>query len=552
MMMLQFGSVPVLIASSAEAASQIMKTQDMGFANKSKSSIPSKLFFGPKDVAFTPYGEYWRNARSVCMLQLLNNKRVQSFSKIREEETSLLLQKIRDSIDNSQVVDLTELEKIQDIGDRACRIVGVFNIGDYMPWLAWVNRFNGLNAKVDKVADEFNAFLEGVIEEHKEKKIDDKEEGAADFVDILLQVQKENKSGFKVELDSIKAIIMDMFAAGTDTTSTLLEWTMNELIKNPKTLRKLRDEVRQVTQGKSDVTEDDLEYMPYLRAVMKESLRLHSPVPLLPREAIKDTKVLGYDVAAGTQVLVCPWAISRDPTIWENPEEFQPERFMDSSVDYKGLHFELIPFGAGRRGCPGITFAKVVNELALARMLFHFELSLPNGAKAEDLDVDEASGITVRRKFPLLVCRSRKLPFMLRFKHDTTLRIALGNKYSDGKIGKRFKFLLKEAVGLLGAFNVGCYITWLRWVNRFNGSNKRVEIVATEFDQFLQGIVEEHINDIKGGEAEIADFVDILLEEFQRQDNAGLSIHNHDTVKALILTKHEGSGHRGIHWPGCA
>ncbi|KAK4362538.1 hypothetical protein RND71_017779 [Anisodus tanguticus] len=427
MMMLQFGSVPVLIASSAEAASQIMKTQDMGFANKPKSSIPSKLFFGPKDVAFTPYGEYWRNARSVCMLQLLNNKRVQSFSKIREEETSLLLQKIRDSIDNSQVVDLTELF-VSMTNDVLCRValgrkycdgeegkkfktlvielvelLGVFNIGDYMPWLAWVNRFNGLNAKVDKVADEFNAFLEGVIKEHKEKKIDDKEEGAADFVDILLQVQQENKSGFKVEMDSIKAIIMDMFAAGTDTTSTLLEWTMNELIRNPKTLQKLRDEVRLVTQGKSDVIEDDLEHMPYLRAVIKESLRLHSPVPLLPREAIKDTKVLGYDVAAGTQVLVCPWAISRDPTIWENPEEFQPERFLDSSVDYKGLHFELIPFGAGRRGCPGITFAKVVNELALARMLFHFEFSLPNGAKAEDLDVDEALGITVRRKFPLLV-----------------------------------------------------------------------------------------------------------------------------------------------------
>lgn len=230
MMMLQFGSVPVLIASSAEAASEIMKTQDLSFANKPISTIPSKLFFGPKDVAFTPYGDYWRNARSVCMLQLLNNKRVQSFRKIREEETSLLLQRIRES--PNREVDLTELF-VSMTNDIVCRValgrkycdgeegrkfkslllefvelLGVFNIGDYMPWLAWMNRFNGLNAKVDKVAKEFDAFLEDVIEEHGGNKKSDTEAEGADFVDILLQVHKENKAGFQVEMDAIKAIIM--------------------------------------------------------------------------------------------------------------------------------------------------------------------------------------------------------------------------------------------------------------------------------------------------------------------------------------------------------
>ncbi|KAL1568310.1 unspecific monooxygenase [Salvia divinorum] len=144
--------------------------------------------------------------------------------------------------------------------------------------------------------------------------------------------------------------------------------------------------------------------MPYLKAVIKESLRLHSPIPLLvPRESTKDTKVLGYDVASGTRVLVNAWAISRDPSLWENPEEFCPERFFDTSIDYKGLHFEFIPFGAGRRGCPAVAFAMSVNELAIAKLVHKFNFGLANGGRVEDLDMSETIGIAVHKKFPQLV-----------------------------------------------------------------------------------------------------------------------------------------------------
>ncbi|KAL1568294.1 unspecific monooxygenase [Salvia divinorum] len=144
--------------------------------------------------------------------------------------------------------------------------------------------------------------------------------------------------------------------------------------------------------------------MLYLKAVTKESLRLHSPVPLLvPRELTQDTKVLGYDIASGTQVLINAWAIARDPLLWKKPEQFYPERFLETSINYRGLHFELTPFGAGRRGCPGVTFAIAVHELALAKLVHKFDFKLPNGAKMEELDVSEYSGLTMHKKFPLLV-----------------------------------------------------------------------------------------------------------------------------------------------------
>ncbi|KAD6119530.1 hypothetical protein E3N88_10801 [Mikania micrantha] len=140
--------------------------------------------------------------------------------------------------------------------------------------------------------------------------------------------------------------------------------------------------------------------MPYLKLVIKETLRLHTPLPLLlPRESTQDVKLLGYDISSGTQLLVNAYAIARDPSNWEEPEEFRPERFLNSPIDYKGFHFELIPFGAGRRGCPGIQFAMNVNELVLANLVYKFDLELVG---EEGLDMSEANGITVHKKLPIL------------------------------------------------------------------------------------------------------------------------------------------------------
>ncbi|KAL8457998.1 hypothetical protein ACS0TY_035754 [Phlomoides rotata] len=426
LMLLHFGKVPVLVASSSEAARDIMKNQDLIFSSRPKLSIPDRLEYGSRDIAFAPYGEYWRQVRGICVLHLLCLKRVQSFRRVREEETSLMVEKIRSS---SSIVNLSEL-LVSTMNDIVCRValgrkygedgegrkfkmmleefmvlLGTFNVGDYVPWLAWINKINGLDRKVEKIAKQFDEFMEGVIQEHRERKRDRSgDDLVLDLVDALLELQRENEGSSPVEDDTIKAVVQDMFGAGSDTTSTALEWTIAELIRNPRAMEILKTEVRQVAGHKQEINEQDVEKMAYLKAVIKEGLRLHAPVPLLvPRESTQDTKVLGYEIASGTHVLINTWAIARDPSFWENSEKFIPERFMDTNMDFRGLHFEFTPFGAGRRGCPGIAFALAVNELALAKLVHNFNFALPDGVRGEDLDMSEVYGISARKKHPLLL-----------------------------------------------------------------------------------------------------------------------------------------------------
>ncbi|KAE8657125.1 Cytochrome P450 71A2 [Hibiscus syriacus] len=424
LMLLRFGNCPVLVVSSADAAREIKKTHDLTFINGPKVSATQKLLYDYKDVSTAPYGEYWRQMRSICVLNLLSNKRVQSYRAIREEETVLAMEHIKRSCSSGLPVNLSELfpaitnnvicrialgTKYSEDADRFKKLLndfvellGTTNIGDYLPWLAWVSHVNGFNAKADRVAKEFDEFLDGVIEEHmnrQNKHVNDQK----DFVDVLLEIQRENAVGFPIETTSIKALILDMFAAGTDTTYTVMEWAMTELLRNPKAMKEIQNEVRKVYGGKSSISEDDLHNMHYLKAVIKETLRLHPPIPLLlPRICSKDVKIQGYDIMEGTQVFINAWAIGRDPSSWEKPEEFLPDRFLNSSIDFKGHHFELIPFGSGRRICPGIQLAMQLNEVFLANLVHKFDWSLPGGANDKDLDMTESFGLTIHKSSPLI------------------------------------------------------------------------------------------------------------------------------------------------------
>ncbi|KAM0894232.1 hypothetical protein ACQ4PT_024631 [Festuca glaucescens] len=434
-LLLRLGPVPAVLVSSAAAAEEVMRTRDLAFASRPRSAMAERLLYG-RDVAFAPYGEYWRQARRVCVVHLLSPLRILSFRRVREEEAAALVERVRAAGTGGAVVDLCELLIVYAntvvsraaFGDESARglyddggkgrelrkvfadfaeLLGTAPVGELVPLLGWLDAVRGTEGKIRRTFQALDGVLEKVIDDHRRRRqsrqmVHDGDDHR-DFVDVLLDVNEtDNEAGIRLDTIEIKAIILDMFAAGTDTTSTALEWAIAELIAHPSSMRKLQDDIRAVVgdsslpSASSLVTEDQLDRLSYLKAVVKETLRLHPPIPLLvPREPPNDAEILGYHVPARTRVVINAWAIGRDPASWDRAEEFVPERFLDSAVDYRGQDFELIPFGAGRRGCPGVGFAVPTVEMALASLLYNFDLA---SAAGTSLDMREVNGLSVHLK----------------------------------------------------------------------------------------------------------------------------------------------------------
>ncbi|KAL3378282.1 hypothetical protein AABB24_004287 [Solanum stoloniferum] len=417
MMHLQLGEVSAVIVSSPQVAKEVLKTHDLIFANRPQLLSVQILSNNCPTLSFSPYGANWRQLRKVCVLELLSAKRVQSFESIREEEVENLIEAI--SLIHPQVpIDISEMifSMMNNITARAafgkkCKhkdefikamktiteLSGGFDIPDLFPSLKIFHSLSGVRSALEKVHQNVDKIFEDIIQEHKANKRDMlyKE----DLVDVLLRVQESGDLEIPLSRNTLKSVILEMFIGGTDTSSTVLEWAISEMMKNPQVMEKAQAEVRQVFKGKSKITESEIQKLDYMKLVIKETLRMHPPVPLLlPREAIEKCDIGGYEIPAKTKVIINAWAIGRHPEHWKNAECFEPERFQDSDLDFFGTNLEYIPFGGGRRICPGILFGIANVELPLAKLLFHFDWKLPDGIEASDLDMTETFGATVGRK----------------------------------------------------------------------------------------------------------------------------------------------------------
>ncbi|XP_057950658.1 cytochrome P450 736A117-like [Malania oleifera] len=336
-MLLQLGTVPTLVVSSATLAREIMKTHDTIFSNRPHTSTGRRLVYDCKDVVLGRYDRYWRQMRSICVTHLFSTKRVQSFRAVREEETALVLNEVEKSYYSSSWINLSEVlasltsavmcrvafgrkygegedgRRFKGLLEELGELLGCFNVEDFFPWLAWVNYITGFNARVERVFHEFDNFFDLIVDDHMAHRsgVADgncggrREDYQMDLVDVLLDIQDNSTDGDSLARDNIKAIILDMFAAGTATTYTVLEWAMTELLRSKEVMEEVQKEVRGIAGSKPSINEDDLEGMHYLKAVIKEALRLHPPAPLLiPRESTEDVRIEGYDIMAKTQVLV--------------------------------------------------------------------------------------------------------------------------------------------------------------------------------------------------------------------------------------------------------
>ncbi|CAI0394755.1 unnamed protein product [Linum tenue] len=366
-MHLQLGETSNVVVSSPESAKEFLKTHDHNFASRPYMPSAHTIFYDSRDIAFAPEGDYWRRMRKICTVELLSERRVRSLRPSREEEVAKLVRFIRETTEEEGggMVNLSKL---------------VISAGNAMTSRAAFGRIRKLEESfipvLHRILKALGGFSVGdVFPSHK-------------WLRVAIGTERHTH------------VLQDVFLAGADTSPYTVEWAMSELMRNPNKMAEAQKEVRDMFDKRGKVVDaTSLDELQYLTLIIKETLRLHTPTPLLiPREARETVVISGYQVPAKTRVIVNSWAIGRNPEHWTQPDQFIPERFLHTSVDYKGYDFQYIPFGAGRRMCPGLHYGIATVRILLVNLLYHFDWKLPNKMKPEDLDMDEESGGTVARK----------------------------------------------------------------------------------------------------------------------------------------------------------
>lgn len=435
----RLGSKLNVVVSSAELAKQVLKEHDQTLADRHRSRSSARFSKDGKDLIWADYGPHYVKVRKACTLELFTQRRLEALRPIREDEVTAMIEslfndctqpenkgkplKVRRYIGTVSFNNITRLTfgkrfinskgELDPLGKEFKGILssGVKSnktsfLAEHLPWLRWLlvplDNEKGEaamhNARLDR-------FTREIMEEHTKAKSQNIGGIKQHFVDALLGLKDE----YDLSEDTIIGLLWDMVIAGMDTVSISVEWALAELIRNPRVQKKAQEELDRVIGQERIMTELDFSNLPYLQALAKESLRLHPPTPLmLPHKAKAHVKIGGYDVPKGSIVYVNVWGLGRDSNVWRDPNEFRPERFFEEDVDMKGHDFRLLPFGAGRRICPGTQLGINLVTSMLGHLLHHFDWNQPN--EVEEIDMKEAPGIVTYMSTPLQAVPVPRLP----------------------------------------------------------------------------------------------------------------------------------------------
>ncbi|XP_028777563.1 3,9-dihydroxypterocarpan 6A-monooxygenase-like [Neltuma alba] len=441
---LSFGSKSCVLVSSPEIARQCLKINDASFLNHPHKTNLDYVTYDRSDIFMAPYGPFWKFMRKLFITQLLSPTTLHHHSPVRAQELKFFLHNLLKKADLGEEVNVGEevallaynivttmafRKRCSDVKSEGSQLVqvvkelielgGKFNLAD-MGWLFKKLDLQGYRKILSTVRTKYDAIIERIIKEHEEsrrtrrKDTHKEHEAERDLLDILLDIYENPNSEIRLTRENIKAFFLNIFGAGTDTSSLTVTWAMAELMNHPDIMEKARKEIDSVVGKERIVEESDIPNLPYVESIVKETFRLHPTGTMISRQATQECEVNGYVIPEKTSLIVNVWSIGRDPEYWEYPLEFRPERFMneegESEMSLKAQNFELLVFGAGRRMCPGVSLATKVVPTTLAAMIQCFQWKLPHEG---DVDMEEKPGLGLPRANPLLcIPVPRPLPFL--------------------------------------------------------------------------------------------------------------------------------------------
>ncbi|MBA0693420.1 hypothetical protein Goari_003794 [Gossypium aridum] len=442
--MIRLGVHPALVVSSREVAKEIFTTNDMAVSSRSKMAAAEHMGYNYAMFGFSPYGQYWREMRKITMLEVLSNHRIDQLKKVFVSEIEGSIKdlykfwvKEKDGESGLAAVEMKKRfldltlnvilrtvagKRYSGVGKEEQQVVlryrkalrdffylsGIFVIGDAIPFLRKLD-LGGYEKWMKKTAQELDDIAEGWLNDHRREGYWDESKKEKDFMDVMNSVLKgADLAGY--DADTInKATSLQMILAGSDTTTVTLIWALSLLLNKPHLLKKAQEELDIHVSKDRFVQESDISKLVFIQAIIKETLRMYPPAPLsAPRELNESCTIGGYEIPKGTRLIINLHKIQRDPKVWSEPSEFMPERFLTTykDVDVRGQHFELMPFGSGRRSCPGTSFALQMLQLTLSNFLHAFEFSTPDKGL---IDLTGTVGLTDMKSTPLETVISPRL-----------------------------------------------------------------------------------------------------------------------------------------------